>query len=357
MVAETTARIRAGVFKRAGLIEVENVVQPALGEGQFRVRIGACGICGSDLHAYRKGWTPVGAVMGHEYAGVVVETDAIAQAAGVEVGQRLAFIPMATCGRCASCTAGRANLCEVPLPQIGGYAETLLLSLNTPRFEMPTDMTMAEASFLEPLSVAVRAVSLARHPVDAPAVVIGLGTIGQCVVQVLKAAGVKQVIGLDLSQLRRDTAAKLGADFVLDPADGDVMTAVRDLIGGGSHRGYEFASAQTVFECSGSVPALQSAVSGLVRAGGSLVLVALFEEDVTFDANALVRKEVRLLSSYAYTPRDYAQAFSMLAGKRVNVRELITHIEPLSAISTAFATQFDMQRSVKVIIAPNADVT
>jgi threonine dehydrogenase-like Zn-dependent dehydrogenase len=177
-----------------------------------------------------------------------------------------------------------------------------------------------------------------------------LGSIGLSVLQVLKARGMQQVIGIDLSPRRLDMAKKLGADATLNPKDVDVVAEIKALLGSSKHRMYEFSRARVVFECSGAVPVLGQAISDIVMTAGTVVMVALFELPVSFDANPLVRKEVSLVGSYAYAKADWEQAFQLLADRQVDVLATVTQREPLARINEAFAVQLDKSESVKVLI-------
>lgn len=102
--------MKAGVVRGARFISYEDVPDPVVGAGEILVKVAVCGICGSDLHSYAEGWAQDGDIMGHEYSGEVV-----AVGPGVmtrAVGDRIALIPLVTCGECEQCVAQRHNLCE-----------------------------------------------------------------------------------------------------------------------------------------------------------------------------------------------------------------------------------------------------
>jgi 2-desacetyl-2-hydroxyethyl bacteriochlorophyllide A dehydrogenase len=343
--------VKAGVVRGKRFISYEDVPDPIVGEGEFLVEVAACGICGSDLHSYADGWAKDGDIMGHEYSGKVA-----AVGPGVTtraVGDRIALIPLVTCGGCEQCLAQRHNLCEAPRGgRTGGYAELVSLPDDVVTFPVPDGMSMEEAAFLEPLSVAVRAVNRAALDPADPVVVVGCGSIGLSVLQVLKARGVGQVVAVDLSPGRLETARALGADLVLDPREVDVVAEVRARFGAARHRMYEFSRVRTVFECSGAVPVVGQAVTELVGAGGTVVMVALFEQPVSFDANPLVRKEVSLVGSYAYARADWEEAFRLLADKEVDVLATVSHRRPLSDIDNVFAHQIEARDAVKVLLIP-----
>jgi 2-desacetyl-2-hydroxyethyl bacteriochlorophyllide A dehydrogenase len=345
--------MRAAVYRGSQVIAVEDVPVPSLDDTDFLVKVQACGICGSDLHAYGAGWVPDGHVMGHEYAGVVVAGGAAVRS--VSVGQRVAVIPLLSCGQCRYCGRGCENLCERPRGFAGGLADYVRLQNGVITYILPDDVSTEEGAFLEPLSVAVRAVRRGGHPLGEPVVVVGLGTVGQLVVQVLKAYGARCVIGVDLSESRRRTAERVGAAFTLDPSSVDVVEVLRSRLGGGEHRGYRFANVPTVFECSGASRVLDEVVTGVIRVSGTVVIAALCESDVEFDINPLVRKEVSLRGSYAYARNDIAEAFDLLRQRRVDVAALITHRVPLEHVDAAFAIQADKDTSVKVLVVPSPD--
>ncbi len=343
--------MRAGVYRDKSWINVEEVAEPEAGAAEFVLRVDACGVCGSDLHMYTQGWIDPGSMLGHEYAGTVVAVGAEVEA--VAVGDRITLIPLVFCGECERCAEGRTNLCVKARMVDGGFAERIAVPATATTFPIPPGLEIGEAALLEPFSASARAVNLAEHPLDEPALVLGLGPIGQGVVRMLKAKGASTVIGMDFSELRRQAARTGGADVVLDPAAGDPLEQLRELAGGDSHRGYEFANVATAFECTGSVAVVDSAIANYVRPAGTVVMVALYEQEVSCDANPLVRKEVRLLGSYAYTERDWREVYELLAAGELEIAAMITHRRPLAEINDAFAAQMDRDASVKVMVLPN----
>ncbi len=343
--------MKAAVYRGPRTLSYEDVPDPVVGPHDLLVEIAACGICGSDLHSYAAGWAADGDILGHEYSGEVIAVGA--EVTKHAVGDRVAVIPTVPCGACFQCAADRQNLCEHPRRgESGGYAELTALPDEAVSFTIPDEMSLEEAVFLEPLAVAVRAVNRARLSPGDPVVVLGLGSIGLNVLQVLKAHGVTPVIAADISPQRLEMARSLGADVVIDPTTQDLAAELRARLGSSRHRMYEFSRAQVVFECTGAVPVLGQAIEHLVVAGGTVVMVALFERDVSFDAKPLVRKEVSLVGSYAYARADWEEAFELLARRRVDVLRLVSDRVPLAEIDAAFARQLAENRSVKILVEP-----
>lgn len=342
--------MKAAVFKGVEDLQVEDVPDPEAGPDDVVVAVKAVGVCGSDLHTYLHGsFVQPGQIMGHEFAGEVVEAgDAVE---GVAVGDRLTASPLVPCQDCPRCAEGRYNLCAAAWTQglaygrPGAFAERIRIPNPVPGqnvFPLGDDISDEAGALVEPLAVAVHAVKLAGPVEGATCLVLGLGTIGLQVVQALKAHGAGRIIGLDLSALRLEAARTLGAE-ALDGAEGpdavlDGALATADEI-------------DMVFECSG-VPALATAALDRVRAGGTVVVLALFDDPVTFNPTLLVQKEIRLQGSIAYTGEDFADAVAMVRDGKAQSEPLITHRESLDDISEAFGVQLEKDRSIKVLVRP-----
>jgi (R,R)-butanediol dehydrogenase/meso-butanediol dehydrogenase/diacetyl reductase len=343
--------MKAAVFKGIEDVQVEEVPEPEAGPEDVVVEVSACGICGSDLHTFLHGsFVEPGQIMGHEFTGRVI--DAGADVRGLAVGDRVTAVPIVPCGECARCAEGRYNLCAVAWTtgiaygKPGAFAERLRIPRSIPGenvFKLDDDVSDEAGATVEPLAVGVHAVKLAGSVEGVTALVLGLGTIGQQVVQVLRARGAKRIIGMDLSQLRLDAARELGADAV------DGSPGPEQALAGALADGEEI---DVIFECSG-VPALATAALDAVRAGGTIIVLALYDDTVTFNPTALVQKELRLQGSIAYTSEDFADAIELLRSGAARADTLITQRERLDDIAGAFQVQLEKDRSLKVLVTPN----
>ncbi|MCW2959260.1 MAG: L-iditol 2-dehydrogenase, partial [Solirubrobacterales bacterium] len=245
------------------------------------------------------------------------------------------------------CQEGRFNLCAVAWTtgiaygRPGAFAERLRIPnavAGENVFKLPDDVSDEAGATAEPLAVAVHAARLVPGLEGATALVLGLGTIGQQVVQVLNAYGAGRVIGVDISALRLDAARQFGAEAV------DGMDAVAAALGDDE--------VDVVFECSG-VPALAAAALRLVKGGGTIVVLALYDDEMSFNPTALVQSEIKLQGSIAYTSDDFAEAVRLLSTGEAKAGPLITHREPLADIAGAFATQLEKDQSLKVLVRPS----
>ena len=236
--------MQAAVWHARNDIRIEDVPVPsAPGPGEVIIKVGACGICGTDLEEYRAGplFIPVDKpnplthkqaplILGHEFAGEVVEVGQ-----GVtefKVGDRLAPDVLLYCGECYWCQRHQVSLCDslaaLGLMGDGGLAEYCKLPVNM-AIRIPNGLSDDHAAMAEPLSVAVRAVRRGRMLAGENVAVFGGGTIGLFCLQVARAAGAGEVFVVEPLPNRRALAKQLGASEVLDPTQVDVPTALRKL--------------------------------------------------------------------------------------------------------------------------------
>lgn len=344
--------VRSATWQGIRTVGLEHVAPPEPGPRDVVLAVEACGICGSDVHRYLEGaWAAAGMPLGHEFAGRVVRAGA--EVTSLAVGDRVAVNPAGPCGACDQCRRGRENLCaDGSRNARGGLGDEVLVrepEAGQRLFVLPDALPFEEGAFLEPLSVAVRAVRHAGPVLDEPVVVVGLGTIGQCVLRVLLAEGVREIVGIDVSAPRLQAARAAGVD-VLDGSTDDVRAALLARWGRTSSPYQPDAGAvATVFECSGAPSMIDLAVS-TTRAGGTLVLAGLTREPPQVDVNTVVQKELRLLGTYAYTGDDAAAAFGLLRDGRVRLGPLVSHRFPLSRVAEAFAAQADVDGCIKVVV-------
>lgn len=342
--------MKAAVFRGIENLQVEEVATPEAGPEDVVLAIRACGICGSDLHTYLHGsFVEPGQVMGHEFAGEVVAAGADVE--GLEVGDRVTGSPIVPCGNCPRCAEGRFNLCGsawtsgIAYGRPGAFAEFLKIPNPVPGqnvFKLGDEVSDEAGTLVEPLAVAVHAVKLAEPVEGSTALVLGLGTIGQQTIQALRGRGAGRIIGVDISALRIEAAKTLGAEAV------DGSAGVEDAVGALLGDGDEI---DLVFECSG-IPSLANAALGLIRAGGTIVVLALYDDPVTFNPTILVQKEIRFQGSIAYTGDDFRDAVELLRSGVAKSDPLITQRESLDNVGEAFSTQLRKDESIKVLVKP-----
>ena len=340
----------ATLFGAGDLRLVETPLAP-LAAGMVRLRFGAGGICGSDMHYFRHGRTgdfvveqPL--VLGHEIAGEVVEVGSGA-AGALRPGDRVAVNPSRWCGVCPPCAEGRPNLCEriyfmgsaSKRPHMQGGFASLFDAIPAQCHPIPGHVTFAEAALAEPLAVCLHAVGRAG-PIEGRSVLIfGAGPIGLLTLLAARLAGAAQIAVVDLAAAPLALAARLGAAPVVDVSGGD--EPLRSLL---LQRSFDIA-----FEVSGTPAGLASAILS-VRRGGVVVQVGnLPGGEVPIPANAIMAREIELRGSLRFG-EEFGEAVRLIAEGRVELLDLVTARLPLSAAPDAFRLALDRSQSVKVVL-------
>ncbi|WNB86603.1 zinc-binding dehydrogenase [Cellulomonas sp. ATA003] len=305
----------------------------------------AVGLCGSDLHWFSEGGigdaqltNPL--VLGHEMAGVVV--------GGPRDGHRVAIDPAWPCGHCEDCVRGNRNLCRAirfagHSVDDGGLRE-LMAWPDHLLHPVPDSLTDADAAMLEPLGVALHAHDLARPRLAQHVAVIGCGPIGLCLVQLARAGGAAQVIAIEPVPHRRDAAAAMGADLVLDPADPDVEATILAATGG---RGVEVA-----WEAAGTDDAVALATVAAAP-GAQVILAGIPGEDTTSFPASIARRKGLTFKVSRRMKEMYPRATSLVERGTVDVRSVVTHTYGLDDVAEAFRVA-DSRAGLKVVVTPNA---
>jgi 2-desacetyl-2-hydroxyethyl bacteriochlorophyllide A dehydrogenase len=316
--------VRALVWRGPRELAIEVVDEPRPGDDEVLVRPEAAGICGSEVEGYlgRMANRVPPLVMGHEFAGTVV---AAGGGAGREwSGRRVAVNPLLSCRVCARCRAGERNLCAgrrligVHLP--GGFAERVAVPVAN-LVELPDGVDVRSGALVEPLANAVHAVGLARRLVaTGAAVVFGAGTIGLFALHAARAAGITEVRVVEPHPARRAAALAAGARA----ADADTAALARER------------SADLVIDAVGATATRRGALD-VVRPGGAVVLLGLHDDESALPFHRVVRDQIALQGSFAYTDADFAVALGLVASGRVVLGEL-ARPHPLEAGPEAFAT-------------------
>lgn len=352
--------MRAAVL-RQGEIVLAEVAEPTPGPGQVLVRSLANGICGSDLHvrdmirgaitrSQEAGNPPPpmpALVLGHEFCAEVVD-----YGPGTEkvhaVGARVCSMPFVDL---ADGPAGLGSRPDLP----GALGEFMVLDAKR-LLPVPGDLSSELASLAEPLAVGARAVATAsRGGGEGPYVVIGCGPIGLAVVTALRAAGKGPIVASDFSATRRKIAEVLGADIVVDPAEGSPFESFAGL-------GYEPSPASTflpagmepkratIFECVGAPGVLQSILAGAPRHSHIVVAGLCFGED-TFQPLLAINNELLIDFVMCYRPEEFEQTLRSIADGKVDVSPILTDVVGLDRAAWAFDALADGTHA-KVVIRP-----
>ena len=318
----------------------ETLPDPVPDAGQVIVKVGRCGICGSDLHMTEDAayGCKHGDVLGHEFAGEVVDLGR--EVEGLKTGDLVSVIPLRSCGRCEHCRKGEVQWCAQFGLQGGGYAEYALTRPNQ-CIKLPGELSLADGAIVEPLAVALHGVNLSGLKAGDKVLILGAGPIGLAVAFWVKRMGAGKVAVQDIADFQQDRALGMGADvFVVDPAD-PVGSAERGLGG----------KADIVFECVG-IPGLIDQAVQQVRNRGTVLLLGRCTRPDPINSFAMLSKEVRLVTSAFFTVPEYRASLDALAAGAIEPRLLVTDTISLADTPEVFESLKRRTNQCKVLIAP-----
>ncbi len=343
--------IAATLFGAEDLRMVEAPLEP-LAPGMVRVRFGAGGICGSDMHYFRHGRTgdfvvesPL--VLGHEIAGEIVEI--AANATDLKVGDRVAVNPSRWCGHCSPCKEGRPNLCEniyfmgsaSKKPHMQGGFASVFDAIPAQCVKVSDDVPLSAAALAEPLAVCLHAVGRAGPLAGKRGMVFGAGPIGLLTMLAARQEGLEEVAVIDIAQAALAFAKGLGAEHTINVSGED-----SDLKALASERSFDVA-----FEASGTTAGLNAAILN-VRRGGTVVQIGNLSGGLLpVAANAIMAREIDLMGSFRFG-REFETAVRLINDRKVDVLSIVTAERPLSAAADGLRLALDKTQSVKVILTP-----
>jgi (R,R)-butanediol dehydrogenase/meso-butanediol dehydrogenase/diacetyl reductase len=337
--------MKACVFKAIGApLEVVELPDPVAGTGELVVRVKACGICGSDLHAATsaKAKLPAGTIMGHELAGVVDQIGA--DVTGFEVGDPVVVMSYLACGECASCRAGIGVRCEAMAlvgfgEAPGGYAEMIKTRPGSV-FKIPKAMSFRAAATVEPLVVGLHGLRRARFQAGETCVIMGAGSIGLMTLLWARFAGARAIVVSELLLDRREVALKLGADAAVDPRMRSPTAAMTRLTGAGP---------DVIFECIGEAGTMAQAISHAPR-GGRVTILGVAMEDDGFPPGLAMSKELDVNFSLGLAPGEVETTIAVLASGRISTEPMITHTVSLDDLPRAFDALTRPSNQTKVML-------
>ncbi len=343
--------MKAAVLTGLRRVLVREASHPRLeNDTDLLIRVGAVGLCGSDVHYFREGRigdqvVEYPFIVGHECAGTVVETAPAVRS--LKPGDRVAVDAAIVCGVCDQCFAGRPNTCRrlryLGTPgQISGALCEFIVMPERNCFPLPEGLTLEEGVLTEPLSIAVHAMRMVGEPIPERIAVLGAGPIGLSVLLVARTAGIRLIFVTDKIEERLRSARTSGAAWAGNPDREDIVGSIGRLSPG---------QVDAVFECCGDQSALDQAVE-VLRPGGRLLIIGIPAADrVSFDIHALRRKElsvhnvrrqrnciqdaieliqtgkadVHFMATHTFRIEDVQEAFELASGYRDGVIRAVIH--------------------------------
>lgn len=330
-------------------LKLEERPLPELEANEVLVKLGAGGICGSDLHYYFDGGVgdfrlrePM--VLGHEVAGEVAQVGS--GVTRVKVGDHVAVNPARPCGECRYCRGGRNNLCinvrffgsAARFPHVqGAFAEYFKVTEGQ-CFAVPADLDYGVIACAEPLAVGLHAVARAGNLLGRKVLVTGSGPIGALIVAAAKLAGAAEIVVTDLHNEVLKFSEAMGATELVN-----ITKSQARLEQFTQDKGYFDVS----IEASGNPRALETCITS-THPGGRIVQVGMLPPGpAQVLVNPLLSKELELVGTFRFH-EEFAWAVDALVQGRIDVTPLITGRFPFSDADRAFAIASDRTKAMKV---------
>lgn len=335
--------MQAAVFKGVGSpLSIETRPDPVPGEGEIVLRVGRCGVCGTDLSmtdGSGQTYEP-DSIIGHEFAGEVV-----AMGAGVsrfKTGDCATALPYIGCGRCATCLAGRPNFCTQFRGAAGGFAQYVIASERV-AVKLPATLTLADGALIEPLAVSLHGTALAHFTPGARVLVIGAGAIGLGATFWARRLGAGPIAVTANTRRAERLAMQLGASaFVLPDSAQDLPRAAAAALGG---------MPDVVIEAVGKPDLIARAVH-CVRPAGTVIVLGFCSVPDSFVPAIAVWKEVKLQFSMTYSVQEFEHVARVLDSGDVACRAMITDTVDLAALPETFEALRHRSSQCKVMVSP-----
>ncbi len=348
--------MQALVLHDVGDLRLAQIPIPNVSEGQVRVRIGFCGVCGSDIpRIFSKGTYNFPTVCGHEFAGTIDKSGSGVE--GFSDGDNVVVFPLIWCGKCEACEGGKYVQCSdydyLGSRSDGAFAEYVVAPQEN-IIRVPDSVSLEEAAQTEPAAVALHALRRVQDSLVGKTVTIfGAGPIGLMVAQWSRIMGSEQVLLFDIVTEKLELAKEIGFDGVFNSILADPVEVVNaQTEGKGAHICIEAAG----------VPQTYLHALGSVRRGGSVVLLGNPDADVTLPASLisqLMRREVRVLGTWnsdfsiSGNDDDWRTVLHAMASGDLDLSPLITHKVPLiDSTKTLHMMKEKSEFYAKVLIHP-----
>jgi len=315
-------------------IRLEELPTPKIGPGEILVKVRASGICGTDvMEWYRIQKAP--RILGHEIAGDIVES----QSDKYQPGQRVFVSHHVPCNDCKFCREDHHTACDTLHSgnyDPGGYSEYVRvpkINVDYGVYVLPDQVSYIEGTMIEPLACGVRGLGQIDIRAHHTVLILGCGISGILNIQLAKLTGAR-VVATDIDAYRLQKAKEFGADEVLHGAQDLNLKAERVIV------------------CTGAYPAVEQAFRCVDKAG-VILFFAIPNQDIAIPIPDFWRNELTVTSSYGAAPADLAAALALIAEKKINVKDTITHILPLARIQEGFGIVAAAKESLKVVLEPN----
>lgn len=337
--------MKAAIWNDKGSLDLLERPVPEPKPGWVRIKVSSVGICGTDLHFYRGSFpSPKGLLPGHEIGGTI---DAVGESVALALGTAVAIEPLVACGECYHCRSGDYNRCAkrmlLGVQGRGGCAEFATVPASC-IYQLPAGMPPEAGALVEPLAVCVRGVRRGRIEPGQRVAILGAGSIGLMCILTARAAGASEILVVGRHPHQQEAARALGADGIFEST-----AALAKQLGD--------SPVDCVIETVGGRASTIAEAVGVVRPGGTISMLGVFEGATEIPGLDFSTKEVTLTGSNCYARcgarTDFDIAIDLLRKHQGELGALVTHRFPLEDVNKAFSSAADKRSgSIKVHIVP-----
>jgi L-iditol 2-dehydrogenase len=337
--------MKQAVMTAPGQIEFRQVELPKPLPDQVLIGIKRIGVCGSDIHVFHgtHPYTGYPIVQGHEVSGVVAEAGKDVK--DFEKGDQVVFMPQVTCGICYPCRNGMEHICDqlkVMGFQTNGAAQEFFPVPASQVLKVPPNISLDHAAMIEPLAVAVHALSRYGDVSGKKVVVLGAGTIGNLVAQSARALGAEKVLITDISEYKLNKARLCGIERTVNTSQKDISFVILKEFGPDK--------ADVIMECVGVQETISNAIEN-ARKGSTIVVVGVYGIKPQVNLGFVQDRELTLTGTLMYRKKDYELAISLMRQGLLELDEMITRRFPFEGYLEAYqAIEASRGEYLKVMI-------
>ncbi len=335
--------MKTALYEGKRKIKIVEKPDPIPEKNEVVIKVKHTGICGSDLEFYKTGLWPEKGILGHEIMGIIKEL-------GSEVkkwksGDRVTIDPALPCGRCYYCKKGGTNLCSgteaIGLGRDGGFAEYIKVPERC-IIKLPDAIPDKHGTVFDQIGTGLMALKKINFKIGDTAVVLGMGTIGLFLLQLLKISGASRIVVIEKNINRLEVAKRFNPDLALTKVNHPKIKRIVGRIG-----------ATHVFECSGS-PQLVNAALDITCKDGNVIQIGLWDKPIEISITKYVMNQIRIQGIIGCSREDFEFAIELVAKKMIDPEPIITKIIPLDRIvEEGFESAISPNTSdIKILVAP-----
>ena len=340
--------MKASVCYKQNDLRTEDLPIPEISDNEVLIKMLACGLCGTDIQKIRGDTVNKPTVLGHEVVGKIVKKGK--NVSKFEIGDRVITAIHVPCFTCHYCNKGHYTICEqfrTNNIDPGGFAEFIRipkLHLNHLTHKVSNNVTDEEATLIEPIACCLHGLKQADIRPNDSVLIMGAGTIGILHAQLAKIKGANKVIVSDMSEFKLQKALNVGCDYAINIKEKNIIDEVNKITDG---QGVD------VIVIAAGVSSLVADAVNMVRRAGKIIVFSGFDKNklVTLDVSRFFKDEISIIGTYSVTPYEFPEALDLLEKRKLNTKEMITHVYPLNKLSEAIDISTNPEQPVlKVII-------